>query len=175
MSKSSGTFITLTELEDQGFKALDFRYLMLSTHYRKELKFSLEALTSAGNARKKLEQFIAKTPKTGQVLETYQQKFIAALSDDLNTPIALAVVWEMLSSTESDEDKVATLLDLDKYLGILSTQDKTPIPENIQQLVSERELARQNNDWKKADEIRKKITEAGFTLEDTSTGPIVHR
>jgi len=175
MSKSSGTFITLAELEEQGFEALDFRYLMLNTHYRKEIKFSFEALTSAANARKKLKQFLTKTPKTGRTLETYRQKFIDALSDDLNTPIALAVVWEMLSSTESEADKAATLLELDKYLGILSTQEEEPIPDNIQQLVAERELARQNNDWKKADELRAKITEAGFTLEDTPTGPIVHR
>ncbi len=175
MSKSSGNFTTLKDLEREGFSALDFRYLCLNTHYRKELKFSLESLEAAKTTRKRLQKTIT-TDGEGQVLEDFVQKFTEAMDDDLNTPSALAVIWEMIASSKKDEDKKATLLKLDNYLGLsLEKVEKIIIPPAVEIMVKEREEARQAGDWKKADEIRQKIAETGFVVEDSPEGPIVHK
>lgn len=177
MSKSSGSFTILADLISDGFSPLDFRYLVMGVHYRKELKFSSEALTAAKNARQKLNRFLNQITDTGEIVESYKEKFIASLDDDLNTPAGLAVIWELIADrTISNGNKKTTILEFDQILGLdLKNQIIEEIPAEINALVEERETARKTNDWKKADELRVKIQEQGFMVEDSENGPVVHK
>ncbi|MFA6296197.1 MAG: cysteine--tRNA ligase [Patescibacteria group bacterium] len=176
MSKSLHNFYTLNDLKKECFSPLDFRYLCLTAHYRTKLNFSWSGLKSAQNSLNKLHERIGKISKIGKIDKEYELKFLEAVNDDLNMPKALVVVWEMLKSDLDDGIKKATLIDFDKVLGLnLKKIEKIDVPEFVNRLVEEREFARQNKDWKKADELRSKIIEAGFEIEDTEKGAKITR
>jgi cysteinyl-tRNA synthetase len=113
----------------------------------------------------------------GKVSQEYKFKFITKLNDDLNTPEALAVVWEMLKDVSlSKGTQYKTLLDFDKILGLgLSKMKSEAIPFQIKNLAKERTLARKNKDWTKSDEIREQIESLGYTVRDTSSGQVIEK
>ena len=176
MAKSGENFITLQTLKDKGFDPLDYRYFCLGTHYRNPLMFSWEALEGAKAARKKLFEFVlsiknfkGKESKNKQA--EYLRKFTAEVNDDLNTPKALATVWEVVKSDLSSRDKYSLLLQFDKVLGFnFGNLEKEKIPSNIITLANEREKARENKDWKKSDKLRDEIKDKGYIVEDTKDG-----
>ncbi|MDO8590171.1 MAG: cysteine--tRNA ligase [bacterium] len=119
MSKSLGNFITIRAVTEKGVSPLALRYLFLLSHYRTPTNFSFEALEAAENAYNRLKKFVAGLLGTGVVDESYKQKFTEKLENDLNTPQALAVVWGLIKDKDiSPEDKLATILDFDKVLGL---------------------------------------------------------
>jgi len=192
MSKSLGNFYTISDLEKRGFSALDYRYICLTTHYRQPINFTWESLEAAQNALNKLVRTLthlesetpsSPSPEFGprvspKLRHLYQDRFLSALADDLNTPQALAVLWELVKDNSiSPAYKLATVLDFDKILGLslgdrvtklLASQNN--IPAEIQSLIEEREKARKNGDFAIADNIRAQIESAGWFLEDTSSG-----
>jgi cysteinyl-tRNA synthetase len=181
MAKSLGNIFTLKNLIDRGFNPLAFRYFCLTAHYRSKLNFTFEALKSAQNA---LENLYEKTLefKTKQKLKTknfekYKKKFLTAINDDLNTPKALAVVWELISNQKvKNAEKYQILLDFDKVLGFnLTKLKKLKIREKIKKLVKIREEYRKKGEFEKADRIREKIKELGFWVEDTREGPKIKK
>lgn len=197
MSKSLNNFYKLSDLEAKGFDPLDFRYLCLQAHYRSKLNFTWEALVAAKNARIRLINIISslshpefisgsqeipkQDPKgpleqlgvrNDKINDKYLKEFELKISDDLNTPEALAVVWEMMrnASVESAE-KYSTLIKMDEVLGLeLGKGLISNISDNIKSLVSEREKARAEKDWARSDELREEIDKLGFTVEDTPLG-----
>lgn len=179
IGKSEGNIITLQEVKNKSYSPLAYRYFVLQAHYRSKLNFSWEALGGAQNALDNLYAAAAEaqSPKIG--CAEFEKNFFEALSDDLDTPKALAVMWEMLRSEYPPEAKLQSLLEFDKILGLsvkATWQElKKPLPEEIQKLVQERESLRQQEKWAEADELRKKIHEAGFELRDTEKGPLVRR
>lgn len=128
MSKSSGEFLRLETLQEKGYNPLAFKYLLLMTHYRKELKFSYEALDAADNAYQKLKnKAIAikqEVEESGLALlgngaENYKSRFIRAMHDDLNTATALATLWSSLSDKSlSPQEKYLLLEYFDKYFSL---------------------------------------------------------
>lgn len=119
MAKSEGTGIKLADLSSRNFSPLTYRYFLLMAHYRTPVTFTWEALEAAQNALEKLRRQAQSTGATGVVDEAYKAKFVEKLENDLNTPQALAVLWTMLKDKEvKPEDKVATLKDFDKVLGL---------------------------------------------------------
>ena len=119
MAKSQGETITLRTVADGGFSPLAYRYYLLLSHYRTPTKFSWEALTAAQNAYEKLKKAVERLDEGGKVDEAYKVKFIEKLENDLNTPQALAVVWTLVKDKDvPNNDKLATLLDFDKVLGL---------------------------------------------------------
>ena len=119
MAKSEGNQITLNLLLEHGFTPLAYRYFLLMAHYRTPVTFSWEALEAAQNAYNRLTKFVASLPKVGTVNEDYKDKFGKKLENDLNTPQAIAVLWSLVKDGGiSPEDKLATLLDFDKVLGL---------------------------------------------------------
>lgn len=179
MAKSAGNFFTLSELIEKGFSPLAFRYLNLLTHYRQSLEFSLDALTAAQNALENLSERVRLMdgkPKIG--CAEFEQRFQGAINDDLNMPQALAVMWELLKSDYPDEAKKRSLFKFDKVLGLeleAVAKEKIDIPKEIQADINEREKARQQRDWQKADDLRKKIEIAGYYIKDTSKGPLIKK
>ncbi len=119
IAKSEGTGITLAELKKAGFNPLAYRYFLLMAHYRSPINFTWEALTAAQNAYEKLKKTLERLDEGGQVNEAYKKEFTEKIENDLNTPQALAVVWTMLKDEDvANNDKLATLKDFDKVLGL---------------------------------------------------------
>lgn len=173
ISKSIGNTLYLKDIEDKGFSPLAYRYLLLGAHYRSEVNFSWESLESAENALQRLYRVVRDADaKQGSVDKQYATDFLNALHDDLNTPQALAVLWEMVRDDElNDNDKAATLIAFDQILGLgLDAPPTFEIPEEVKELAKKRRLARENEDYEKADKLREQIKEKGFVVEDTDAG-----
>ncbi len=178
MSKSKENFITLSTLIEKGLDPLDYRYFCLGTHYRKPLMFSYEALEGAKAARKKLGAKVAELTKSGKASPSKQKKYLQAftkeINDDVNTPKALAVMWDMLKDEKlSDKGKRSLILNFDEIFGLdlhKAKKEKVIIPEEVKRLAQLRLLARINKDWKKADELREKINQLGYIIGDMREG-----
>ncbi len=174
MGKSAGNLVTLAELERKGYPALAYRYLVLNTHYRKPLTFSFEALDSAKNALAGLCDKVRQMPKAKIGCAEFEARFLDAVNDDLNTPKALAVMWDLLKSDYPEGAKHRTLLVFDKVLGLgLASLKPFEAPKAVMDLVAERERARQQKKFGRSDQLRAEIERLGYSVEDTPDGPVV--
>ena len=183
MSKSLGNFITLQTLIDKGYSPMEYRYFLLMAHYRKKLKFSLEALDSAASGYKNLSQKILKlksdaysnSETQSKVLEEYINNFSLKIYDDLNMPEAMAVIWDLLKEDRiSTYDKLKLVYKFDEVTGLrlneIKEEEETEIPDDIQLLARQRNDAKKNKNFKLADEIRNLIREKGYEIADTKDG-----
>lgn len=173
MSKSLGNFYTLRDLVEKGINPLSYRYLLYMSHYRNNVNFTIESVLSAQTALSRLyNTFNGLGDSIGNVNNEYVSKLKESMDDDLNTSIAISLIWELLKDTKiSNEDKKATLLDFDKVFGFGLDKIKVDIiPEAVIQLSKEREQSRLDKDWAKSDELRDKIKELGYEIKDTETG-----
>jgi cysteinyl-tRNA synthetase len=175
MSKSSGHFVTVENtFIEKNINPLVYRFADLSVHYRKQMEWNDDIVTSAKNG---LENLYAKIvnlgDKKGKVNKEWKEKFLSAINDDLNLSQGLAVLNEMLKSEISSADKLATVIDFDEVLGLGFNnliKKAENIPDEVKKLVSERENARKNKDWKKSDELRDEIKKLGYEVKDTLEG-----
>ena len=190
ISKSLGNTITLRHLFDRGFTGDDYRYWLLTAHYRQTINFSWDALTAAKQALFRLKRFVYEDYKqsASKPDETYVTKFKKILANDLDTPGAIALMWEVTKDdTLDNKTKCATLHYFDsvleiglsdnleegkKTLGILSADE---IPEDIQILVDKREAARIARNWPEADLLREALNLKGYTVEDGPQGPKISK
>jgi cysteinyl-tRNA synthetase len=171
MSKSDGSFIRLETLIERGFDPLAYRYLVLSAHYRSKLVFSWDALAAAQTALGRLRLAYRRLPSGGTPDPAYRERMLAELNDDLNTPRALALAWEVLKSGLPGEVQKATLGWLDEVLALdLDAQapEAAPLPAAIQTLVEARQQARAEKRWADADALRAAIKAAGYVITDTA-------
>ena len=180
MGKSKGNAYTLHDLENKGISPLALRYFYFSGHYRSPLNFTWEALESSAHALQKIQDYyleVGLPSKTGNIEETYKIKFLNTINDDLNIPQALAVLWELVKDEKiTPENKKATLLDFDRVFGFgLADLKQEIIPDEINELVNQREQARVSKDFAKSDELRDKIKEMGYELNDTDGGAKVRK
>jgi cysteinyl-tRNA synthetase len=174
MAKSLNNFFTLRDIEEKGFDPIAFRYLNLTANYREKLNYTWESLTAASTALKNIISEIRAWESPKQVNNQFWQKFLEAANNDINTPQALAVLWELVKSDLPSSEKAATILEMDKVLGLgLEKYVAKPleIPEKVKKLLEHRENARISGDFKKSDELRHEIKKLGFEIEDTITGP----
>jgi cysteinyl-tRNA synthetase len=172
MGKSEGNAYTLDDLIAKGFDPLAFRYYCLGTHYRSKMNFTWEGLEGAANALKSL-QAETRHLSSGEADETFVARFTEVLADDLGTPQALAVVWDLLKSDLDPSIKGGTLAVFDQVLGLRLADmiGKTiEIPPEVLTLAEERQKARDMKDWKTSDELRDRIAERGWIIEDTKEG-----
>ena len=189
MSKSGGTAYSLTDLKAKGFEPLVLRYFFLQAHYRSQQNFTFKALEGSrvalNNLRNQILSLRAKIPTLrsgqspqshGKINEEFKNKFISAIADDFNISQSLALVWGVLKSDLTDQEKLVTILDFDKVLGLgLSKIKAEKIPKEIKKLAEERVIGRQNKDWQKSDKLRDKINNLGYLIEDTSCGYIIKK
>ena len=180
MAKRKAEFITLKNLIDKGYDPLAYRYFCFTAHYRSPLSFSWEAMDSAQNSFEsfknkivEIKEDLASKPKKND----YKKKFDEATNDDLNMPIAMSVVWSVIKDKElGNKEKYGLLLDFDKILGFdIESFGKEKVPEEVLKLVEERERAREQKAFKKADELRDEIKTKGYVVEDTPHGPRVKK
>ena len=172
MAKSEGNFITLQTFKDKGINPLAYRYFVLQAHYRSKLNFSWEALAAAQTGYNNLIREIAGLDRPGKACHTCLGKFTTAVNDDLNTPAALAVVQELLKSDKPSSKKRQTIVEFDKVLGLNLNQYKVDqaLGDRVKKLIEERQAARQNKDYQKADELRRRIEDQGIRIKDLPDG-----
>lgn len=175
MAKSSGGFITLETLIESSVSPLAYRYWLLTAHYRSPTSFTVETVKAAQTALIRLITTIRDYPQGGTVNDIYKKAFTDFINDDLDTPKALALVWELIKDKDvNDADKRATLADFDKVLGLdlsnITPIDEEVVPIEVQALAEAREEARREKDWVKADALRDEIAYRGFEIIDTEGG-----
>ncbi len=193
MSKSLRNIYTISDLEKEGFFALDYRYLVLTAHYRSELNFTWDSLRAAQRTRNTWNDFIRRVQKyeskntqpnaeMKEYLKLTQAKIDETFNDDLNTPMALAVLSEFqrkingwMDANEMSKSDARQVLDLLKnansVLDVFDFEMKEyTIPASVLKLANEREAARKAKDWKKSDEMRVAIEKEGYTITDAKDG-----
>ena len=192
MSKSLGNIFTLRDLEKNNVDISAFRYLLLGTHYRKKLNFTWQSIVASQNSLNRLYRHInefaaKKNPPTlklrrasKKLAERYEKMFLTAINDDLNTPKALSIVWEVIKEKNlPNQDKKRLLLDFDKVLGLglksVKSKKSAEIPQKIKDLAEKRELLRNNKQFIQADALRKQIEKLGYLIEDTAKGPVFRK
>ncbi|MFA6513952.1 MAG: cysteine--tRNA ligase [Patescibacteria group bacterium] len=181
MAKSEDGFLTLDKaLIGKNLNPLVYRFADSQVHYRKPMEYSEDNLRQAVRGLDKLmEQVAFLGSKKGKINSEFKAKFLLAINDDLNIPKALAVLASVFKAKLSPADKLATVLDFDKVLGLgfdkaanyaNSNADSSFLPPDIKKLVEKRTQARSDKDWKASDKLRDEIKAAGYLVEDTSEG-----
>ena len=194
MSKSLGNFYTLRDLLAKGYSPLALRYLYISNHYRSKLNFTLKALESAANTIDTLYSFIKRlsiidSPGRDNDFDAFfnvaKVSFDEKLFNDLQTPQALSILFSLIShanilidkdelSKQQAQSVIAWLLKIDSILALdlAKALDEEAVPEEIERLIEERQAARKNKDFKRADEIRDLLISQGIALQDTPQGVV---
>lgn len=180
ISKSSGGVITLSELEAEGIEPLAFRLFLLGAHYRQQQTFTRSAIEGARTAYRRLVRHAvdlrdARDRRGGAAaVEVHRQRFRGTLLDDLNTPQALAVLWDVTRSTElGGAEKWELLCEFDSVLGLGLAEarlENVELDAEVEALVRKREAARSAKDFARSDEIRAELARMGIVLEDTKDG-----
>lgn len=186
MSKSNDEFLSLPLLIKKGYSAMDYRYLLLQAHYRTEISFHFKAMDSAkaglAGLYRRLQNLQVEQDFTGEftpAMQEYQQKFSAALFDDLNTPVAVSVLFDLLKSQKtSDAEKKALAIDFDNVLGLrlceaMEKQQVAAIPDDVQALVDARDAARTAKNWAESDRLRDELQRMGYEVKDSAQGTLI--
>ncbi len=192
MAKSKGNFYTLRDLIDRGYDPLAIRYLLVSVPYRKQLNFTFEGLDAARRSLDRIKEFLfrlksskfkpGRNPAISAVLTTARKQLDAALDDDLNTAQALAAVFGLIKEgnialTEGalEEENRSEILQwfevVEQRLGIVPTVEAlVQVDEKVDSLIAQRNEARRNRDFAKADRIRQQLLDLDVIIEDTREG-----
>lgn len=179
MSKSNGEFLTVSLLEEKGYSPLAYRYFCLNSHYRNQLVFSWEALDGAEQAYQKLKNKIKGLNRTPDLheskLDYYQNLFKEAISNDLNTSSMMTLLYDVLKDEElSDFTKLYLVDDFDKVLSLGLIEEEKEVDKDLEKYIlekiEERNEAKKNKDYQKADEIRNELLEKNIKLIDSREG-----
>lgn len=178
MSKSLGNFYTTADIVKKGFDSLALRYLFLGAHYRDTINFTWNSLRAAQNGLENLRASVAglrggrntlSDEKNTKVNE-YRERFMESMNDDINTPRALAIMWEMIKSNIPNEDKYDLATSFDEVLGLdlarTPERQNVRIPDKVKDLIDKRDKLRSEGKFEEADKIREKIKDQGFTIKD---------
>ncbi len=194
MSKSTGNFLRLQDVASSPDDVRALRYLVVASHYRMPLNFTMEVLQGAKGALRRLNNFRTRLKEVelkaggtdpSELVETAKTEFVRHMDDDLNSPRAVAALFDLVNELEPllNEGKLdrsvagqvdALIEEVDQVLGVFyalpEEGEEEALPEEVKTLISEREAARVARDWAKADEIRDQVLELGYVLEDTPEG-----
>ena len=174
MAKSAGGFVKLSDVVAQGYSPLDYKYLCLTAHYRKQLDFQWTSLEAAKTARRRLKDAVTlvsgAAPKPG--CADFSNRFREALADDLNAPSALAAVWDALKTDLPAGSKRTFLEEVDSVLalGLFEAEIVAAVPSEVSDLLNKRSEAKAKKDFAESDRIRKQIEELGFLVKDGKDG-----
>jgi cysteinyl-tRNA synthetase len=188
MSKSKNNFYILKDIEKKGYDPMVFRLLVISAHYRSQLNFTWQSLDQAKSNLARISEWTEKLKSIADGSSTsiveaelplsineYQKRFNEAMDDDLNTPLAISVLFELITETNRLLAENAIGVDdakeilffwnkINRVLGLVIKKEE--IPQEITDLAEERKIARAEKDFKKSDQLRKKIDELGYAIED---------
>ncbi|HEY5549902.1 MAG TPA: cysteine--tRNA ligase [Candidatus Saccharimonadales bacterium] len=186
MSKSLGNFITLDSVVKKDYDPLALRLLFLQAHYRSQLNFTWEALSAAQNFLKRLQAWadlkfqpnLGHKKKAADVYKPLLDKIVSEIQDDLNTPQALSELSKLSELSEHegvDSEKIQPLLEgVDKIFG-LKLASRKDVNQSIKEWISQRQKARDSQDWSRADKLRQQLMKHGIGINDTPHGPVWSR
>lgn len=181
MSKSLNNLYTLEDLEEKGYSPEVYRMFNFSSHYKKPINFTYEAMDSAKTALKRLKDGYESNINgvddvDNSVILEFKERFLEAINDDLNMPQALSVVWDVIRY-EKKSPKIAELLkNFDEVLGLnIDKKEEVDISDEIVNILEERKEARINKDYAKSDELRDKLKELGYIVKDTKDGQKIEK
>lgn len=180
MSKSLGNFYTVQDIEKKGYDPVALRYLYLTSHYRDPLNFTWEALDGAQNSLKNLKSMVlsvkneqertALSEEKNEKVMDFSKRFMEAVGNDLNTPQAIAVLWEALKSNIPSPDKYDLVVSFDEILGLrlrdADSEPKKELTDEVRGLYAKREELRKLGKYDEADKIRDQIVSLGFEVKD---------
>jgi cysteinyl-tRNA synthetase len=179
MSKSEGTSFTVKDIEEKGYDPIYLRYYFLLAHYRSKQDFTWDSLEVSKKSYDKLVKKLSVLESDGGViLEDYKEKFIDAIGNDFNSPQGLALVWTLLADPSvSDADKIVTIFDFDRALGlnlqeavINANEPSSILPKEVSDILELRRVARENKDYEESDRLRDEIDKLGYLVKDTGEG-----
>ena len=187
MSKSLGNLYTLEDLKEKGYSPLCLRYLLLKGDYRKPFNFTWESLHNATNELVILwKRIINLQIGCGEIIDAFRNQFIEAMNDNFNTAKAISCLWDVLNSNYSDRDKATTVFYFDEVFGLdlMNSSHQLCMLEDLQNidplqkqqarlLLVNRNRARVNKDYKRADQIREIIENMGYIVEDRKESSVV--
>jgi len=182
MSKSNGEFLTVSLLEQKGYKPIVYRFFCLQSHYRKPLEFSYEVLENVGVAYEKLHKKVLELKDDGAVDEAkfaeYRTKFEEVLANDMNTSMAITMIYDVLRDEMNDATKKALVASFDEVLSLDLTvaEEAAAVDAELEAFVlakiEERKAAKKEKDFAKADAIRAELLEKGVQIKDTREGTV---
>ncbi len=188
MSKSLENIYTLDDLQEKGIEPLAYKLFCFTAHYRTKLNFTFENALATQKALMRLrEGFIRQSEGTEKIESTeikeYEEKFLATINDDMNMPVAIGIVWDIIRHPKQSKQLAELLLKFDQVLGLdlansqkyIDESKKIELPEEIQELIEKRKKARLEKDWALSDEIRDIIQSKGYIVKDTKAGIIVEK
>ena len=186
MSKSLGNTYTLDQLQEKGIEPLAYKLFCYTAHYRTKLNFTFAGAEASEKSLNRLRQSYLKHEESNnevddKIVEEYLNRFVEAINDDLNMPLAMGIVWEVARNDIKSNKFAKLLLEFDKVLGLdlvntreyLEKEDKQEVPEEIQKLLEERKVARENKNWAESDRIRDLLKDKGYTVKDTKEGQTI--
>ena len=188
MSKSLGNVYTISQLEEKGIEALAYKLFCYTAHYRTKLNFTFEGAAASQKALNRLREAFVKHNNGNdnvddELIQKYKNKFLDAINDDLNMPLAMSTVWELARNHLKSKKISDLLLDFDRVLGLdlknsekyLEEQNKVELPDEIADLLEKRKKARKEKNWQLSDEIRDVLKEKGYIVKDTKEGMTVEK
>lgn len=182
MSKSKGATLTVQVLKEKGYHPLAFRFMCLTSHYRKQLVFNYEILENAFSSYQKLKNKIKNLKKDGNLDETlfqeYDEKFKECLKNDLNTANAITLIYDLLKNPVNDATKYQLISSWDQVLSLDLTKEESKMEMNnddIMEKIEARNKAKKEKNYELADKIRNELENMGILLKDTKEGTIIER
>ena len=187
MSKSLGNVYLVKDIIEKGYEPLAYRLFCYSSHYRNKLNFTWEGIESAEKSLIRLRNSYQAnlqgkdelTEEDKKQLAQIEDNFHKAINDDLNMPLAMSYVWELAKFEKKNLEVAKLLAKFDTVLGLKideKNQEKSvEIPQEIQELLEQRKIARENKDWAKSDELRDLIAQKGYIVKDTKQGQTVEK
>ena len=181
MSKSLNNLYTLEDLSKKGYKPLVYKMFNFTSNYRSQINFTWEAMESAKISLNRLREGYLKHSEgkekiSDEIIKEYENKFLEAINDDLNMPIAMSVVWDVVKNPNKSKDFKELLLKFDEVLGLDLKNykpEETKIPKEIEELIKLRNEARNSKNWVESDRLRDEIISKGYTVKDTKEGTVV--
>ena len=183
MAKSLGNLYTLDELKAKGYDPEVYRMFNFSSNYRTAINFTFEAMDAAKNTLEKLRKsYIEHKNGTEKVaketIDDLEKRFNQAINDDLNMPVAMAVVYEVIKAPVKSKDYSDLLEKFDTVLGF-NLKDYVPekeeLPDEVKSLIEKRNEARKNKDWSESDRLRDELINMGYQVKDTPNGTEVSK
>ena len=181
MSKSLGNIYTLKDLEERGIEPLAYKLFCFSSHYRNKLNFTFEGVKASQISLNRLREGYLKHINENEEVEEnkikdYENRFNEAINDDLNMPLALGILWEVIKEPKKSKkyaklvEKFDEVFGLDLKNSIKYNKQELEIPDEIKKLLEDRKIARLHKDWQESDRIRDKIKNLGYAVKDTQDG-----
>ena len=179
MSKSLGNVYLVEDIINKGYDPLVYKLFCYTSHYRNKLNFTWEGIDSTSRSLAKLKEAYQRHLQgeneiSEEEILKYKEKFLSAINDDLNMPLAMSVVWDVAKNPNKSKQLAELLKEFDQVLGLKieepMNEEKEEISEEVLNLVEQRKQARQDKNWAKSDELRDKIQELGYQVKDTKDG-----